>query len=173
MQEECESFLITTECFEATYSTTIARFFEDTIVIVAPEVIDRNDILLFITVAAPYIVKAVKTLNIVYPKMVHLTCLVHFLHRVCEEIRSLFPNIDLLISNAKKIFSKSTYRNLMFKKVAPHIPMPPKPIVTRWGTWLTTVNYYCENLDELDVEDANSIKICRNLVENAEFIHKC
>jgi len=64
----------------------------------------------------------------------------------------------------------------MFKKVAPHIPMPPKPIVTRWGTWLTAGNYYCEFLDEfilvlneLDVEDANSIKICTNLVENAEI----
>ena len=45
-----------------------------------------------------------------------------------------------------------------------------------WRIWLTAANYYCEFLDEfilvlneLDVEDANSIKICRNLVENAEI----
>ena len=75
VKEECESFLLNTQYFEATNSTTIARFFEDTIVMVAPEVIDRNDILLFITDAASYMVKAVKALNIIYPKMVHLRVL--------------------------------------------------------------------------------------------------
>ena len=78
VQEKCESFSLNTKCFEATNLTIIARFFEDTIVTVAPEVIDRNYILFFITDAAPYMVKAVKALNIIYPKMVHFTCLAIF-----------------------------------------------------------------------------------------------
>ena len=65
--------------------------------------------------ATPYMVKTVKASNVFYPKMMHVTCLDHQLNRVCEEIRFLFPQIDLLISNAKKVFSKSSYRNAIFK----------------------------------------------------------
>ncbi|KAF6212447.1 hypothetical protein GE061_012970 [Apolygus lucorum] len=44
------------------------------------------------------------------------------------------------------------------------VPLPPEPVVTRWGTWLTAVNYYAKNLNGirevftlLDSEDAESI----------------
>ena len=74
---------------------------------IAPGVVERNDTLLIITHAAVYMIKAVKALTILYLGMMHLTCLAHLLHRVCEEILLLFPNIDLLISNAKKIQSIS------------------------------------------------------------------
>ena len=176
IKEECQSFLINTQNFEVTNSTTIARFFEDTIGMVSPHVIDRNDILLVITDAAPYMIKAVKALNVLYPKMMHVTCLVHILHRVCEEIRFLFPNIDSLISNAKKIFTKSSYRNQIFKEILPDVPLPSKPVITRWGTWLSATKYYCEYFDkfkrvinELDAADASSIRICKELMEKVDI----
>ena len=109
-KDECKSFLINTEHLQVANSTNIASIFEDTVNMLTPHVIDKNDILLIITNAAPYMIKSVKSLNVLYTKMMHLTCLAHLLNRVCEEIRSLFPNVDLLIYNAKKVFSKSTQK---------------------------------------------------------------
>ena len=75
-----------------------------------------------------------------------------------------------------KVLAKSTYLKIIFKTVSPHITMPPKPIVTRWGRCLLAASYCCEFLDEfilvlneLDVEDATSINICKDLIENAEI----
>lgn len=30
----------------------------------------------------------------------------------------------------------------LFKQIAPGIPLPPRPIITRWGTWLKANEYY-------------------------------
>lgn len=36
--------------------------------------------------------------------MEHVTCLVQALHKVAKEIRIIFPKVDELISNVKKIY---------------------------------------------------------------------
>lgn len=60
--------------------------------------------------------------------------------------------------------------------MAPGIPLPPEPIITRWGTWLNAVNYYCEHflhiknvILQLDSNDALAIKHAKQLVENPEI----
>jgi len=52
--------------------------------------------------------------------------------------------------------------------LVPGIPLPPQPIVTRWGTWLTAALYYCEHfliiqaiLNQFDKKDAISIAKCQ------------
>jgi hypothetical protein len=42
-----------------------------------------------------------------YHKMLHITCMAHGLHRVCESIRTQFKDIDNLIANVKNIYKKS------------------------------------------------------------------
>jgi len=59
--------------------------------------------------AAPYMIKLGHTLKVFYPKLINITCMAHGLHRLSEAIRDLFLNVDLLISNTKKVFFKSTY----------------------------------------------------------------
>jgi len=59
-------------------------------------------------------------------------------------VRRHFPKVDALISNAKKIFVKCSSRVPKFKEMAQEVPMPPQPILTRWGTWLMAAIYYCE-----------------------------
>jgi hypothetical protein len=76
--------------------------------------------------------------------MVPLTCLVHGLHRVAEEIRGNYPDVDNFISNVKKIFLKAPLRVEKFKQ-APSQPLPPKAVLTRWRTWLDAAMCYCEN----------------------------
>ena len=46
------------------------------------------------------------------------------------------------------VFPKSTHRNAFFKQFAPNVPIPTKPVITRWRTWLTADNYYAAYFDE-------------------------
>ncbi|KAL4098224.1 hypothetical protein QTP88_022868 [Uroleucon formosanum] len=158
-------FLLNSEVLDKTNYATICRLFDNSLLIVWPEGIRRENILLFLSDAAPYMVKAGKSLKIFNPKMEHITCLAHALHRVCEEIRLQFPKVDKLISNMKKIFLKAPSQKQIFRNIAPNIPLPPEPILTRWGTWINAAIYYCEHfllikrvVMELDEDDAISIK---------------
>ena len=82
--------------------------------------------------------------------MIHVKCLAHALHRVAEEVRGSYPEVDKLIANGKKIFIKSPLRVQKFKEEAPTLPLPPQPTVTRWGTWLDAANYYCTNYSQIE-----------------------
>lgn len=65
--------------------------------------ISEDKLLILTTDAARYMLKAARALSTFYPQMLHVTCVCHALHRVAEEIRSKFPDIDQLISNSKKV----------------------------------------------------------------------
>ena len=98
-----------------------------------------------------------------YPKRIHITCLAHAYHRIPEEQRQQFPNVDLLISNCKKDFLKVPKQMKHFKML---------PSIIRWGTWLSVVMYYCENYElirdillGLDENDGVSINTCRNSLD--------
>lgn len=52
----------------------------------------------------------------------------------------------------------------MWKTNWPNVPLPPQPVVTRWGTWLSASVYYADNFETvyeavhmLNSEDAESI----------------
>jgi len=102
--------------------------------------------------------KAGKVLDTFYPRMIHLTCLVHGFHRIVETIRVQFSEVDSLISNVKKIFLKAPSRVQTFKDMYPNLTLPPEPIITRWGTWLSAVLYYSNNFEKI-----------RNVVLNLDF----
>jgi len=107
---------------------------------------------------------------LLYPKMIHVTCLAHALHRVAEEVRGSYPEVDKLIANGKKIFIKSPLRVQEFNEEAPTLPLLPQPIVTRWWTWLDAANYCCTNYSQIekifskfDRKDSSSIKSVQEL----------
>jgi hypothetical protein len=52
-----------------------------------PVKVERENVLLFVSDDAPYMIKAAKALQLLYPKMIHVTCLAHALHRVAGEVR--------------------------------------------------------------------------------------
>jgi hypothetical protein len=115
--------------------------------------------------AGSYMLASYETLKVSYPKMIHITCLAHAMHRVAEKIRSECPKIDKLIASGKKIFRKSPIRCEKFKKIAPNIPFPPQPVLTRWGTWLEATYYYSMHfnvfetiVNDLNPEDAVAIE---------------
>jgi hypothetical protein len=155
--------------------STIARLFDDSLKILG-EGFNKDAILLLLSDAAPYMVKAAKAIQIFYPKITHVTCLAHGFHRVCEQIRNIFPKVDCLISNIKKVFLKAPSRIEIFKNLEPELDLPPEPIITRWGTWLEAVGYYANNFEKivrifesLDKEDAASINNSKNLLQDTSI----
>jgi hypothetical protein len=90
--------------------------------------------------------KAAEGLSVSHPKLIHATCAVHALHKVCETISVLYPTVDKFAANEKKIFVKLPARIQLFKNKAPVTPLPPTPVITQWGTWLDATVYYTKNL---------------------------
>lgn len=158
-------FLLHSEQLEKTNFSTISKVFDKSMSKLWPNGIHHDNVLLFLSDAAPYMKKAGKSLKVFYSKMIHVTYAAHGLHRIAEQIRDHFSTVDKVIANCKKVFKKAPTRVEMFKIEAPGICLPPDPIITRWGSWVSAAIYYCENLnyvrcviEKLDKDDAVSIK---------------
>ncbi|CAH0552912.1 unnamed protein product [Brassicogethes aeneus] len=134
-----------THCLQKTNSASIAKTFNDAMIFLWPTGRRRVKIN----------VQQDDTLN-----MLSAWCI----HRVAETIRSLYPTVNTIISNEKKVFVKAPSRVAHFKEMEPDLQLPPQPILTRWGTWLNAACYYANNfekireiLESLDEDDAASI----------------
>lgn len=120
--------------------------------------------------------KAAVGLKLTYSSLVPVTCLAHGLSLVAEKVRACFPKVDSLISNVKKIFLKAPNRVSKYKEMYADLPLPPKPVLTRWGTWLDAATFYAEHFEAVkdiistfDPEDAASIQISNTLLNDAEI----
>jgi hypothetical protein len=108
--------------------------------------------------------KAGRCVQQLFPKALHVTCLAHALHNVCEEVRIHFSKIDRQIAEMKKIFLKFSKKIAILKEKCPGILNPHKTITTRWGTWITAVEYYCTYLNYIK----NAVK---EFSENAQYMN--
>jgi hypothetical protein len=120
-------------------------------------------------------VSILQFLKKLYPKQIHVTCVAHGLHRVCEKIRDVNPELDSFIANMKKVFIKAPDRINQFREMCPDIPLPPSPVVTRWETWINATLYYQNYwteiigiIDTLDEKEAVSIQKVKVLITDAD-----
>jgi len=171
--EKNEKFLLNMEFLKNQKSSTIVQTVNNALNILWPEGVKYDKVLLLITDAALNMKSAGQTLCQTYPKLIHITCLAHGLHNICEYLMVLYTNVNRLISCGKRIFKKAPNRTELFKEQYPNIPLPPEPVKTRWGSWLKAVKYYAKYLKEfteiielLDVEDSAFIQEARDLVKD-------
>ncbi|KAJ4447416.1 hypothetical protein ANN_09423, partial [Periplaneta americana] len=54
------------------------------------------------------------------------------------------PLDELFLLADKNSIKHTIMRVLLFKTIAPGIPLPPQPVLILWKTWLDAVNYYAE-----------------------------
>lgn len=139
-------FLLNIEKLNKANHTAIVKTFDKSLFFLWSNGIQYDDVLLFVTDVAPYMSMAARNLQFFYTKMIHLTFLVHDLHRVAEEIRSHFVNVDDLVANIKNLFRKCPYRTQIFRAEALDLPLPLAPIITRWETWLIAPSYYFRHI---------------------------
>ena len=138
-------YLLNVAVLEVTNNTTITQFVIDSLKLLWPDGIKYDNVLLLITDSASYMIKSGTTLKGIFAHMIHLTCLAHGLHRISETIQTCYPLVDKLVSSVKKVFKKAPSRVQKFRTIAPDVPLPPQPILTRWGTWLEAALYYSEH----------------------------
>lgn len=148
-EEITKPHLLSSQVLERTNHATIARFVNSNIKILWPRESHEERVLLLVTDAAAYMLKAGRDLKIFYPNIIHLTCLVHGFNRIAEEVRLHFPLINTLISSVKKIFLKAPLRVEAYRATLINTPLPPEPILTRWGTWLEAALFYADNLTDI------------------------
>lgn len=144
-----------------------------------PNVVPTEKILLMVSDAAPYMVKAGQQLKTIYPNLVHVTCLAHGCNRVAEHIRCEFSDVNVLISSVKKVFVKSPLRVQLYREKLPNVPLPPEPVLTRWGTWLEAAIFYAEHfvaikelLLEFNAEDSAAIAKAQNIVTKTSLANQ-
>jgi len=106
-------YLLILEVLEKANHSTITKVFDQSMFLLWPDGIRHGDVMLFFIV--PYITKAEKAVDVLYSMMVHITCLVHGVHRVAEEIREQFETVDKLIAKVKQLFLKRPNRILYFE----------------------------------------------------------
>ena len=66
----------------------------------------------------------------------------------------------------------------LFKERSLYIPLPPEPILTRWGTWLDAALYYANNFNEfksliLEFQgtESKAIQECQEGLEVPELVN--
>ncbi|KAF0715867.1 DUF659 domain-containing protein, partial [Aphis craccivora] len=127
LEIECPGkiFLLHTEALEKANHTSIAKLLDKALHLLWPQGIKYDNILLFLSDAAPYMCPA---------------------------------------------------RIQFFREKAPNISFPPQPVLTRWGTWLSAANYYCEHFETLkeiilglNREDAISIEKAQDLMNDCDL----
>ena len=75
----CKPHLLVYRELPITDHGTVSRLLNDDMAVLCP---NGTQVLLLLTDAAPYMVKAGQTFQVFYPNMVHVTCLAHALHCV-------------------------------------------------------------------------------------------
>ena len=64
---------------------------------------NRSFFCLLLSNAAKYVIAAGTTLKPLYPKLFHVTCVAHLLHKFAMNIKSHFENVDQLIAKVKAV----------------------------------------------------------------------
>jgi len=75
----------------------VGKLFNDVMQLLWPSVVKYENVLLFVTKAASYMVKAADSLTVLFPNLIHLTYLDHEIHRVYEIIRAEYTTVDKII----------------------------------------------------------------------------
>lgn len=169
------SYLISCKELKKTNYETVSRFVNDSLMEFFGDTLFQDKILLFISDAAPYMIKTGGALKIFYSNMIHITCVAHGLNRVAEKVRDIFPGINKLVNNGKKMFLKAPHRITAYKNFM-DCRLPPEPVITRWGTWLEAALFYSENFSKFKElvsnieDDAQSVQKVKSILSTTSII---
>ena len=139
-----------------------------------------------ITDNASYMKKAFELINVFCKNSVHITCWSHIFDLVAQTFRISFPEVDNFVAKMKSAFNHRKKLTSLYKrrcKVA-----PPKPVKTRWSSWLKAVQVHSKHFDNYKIifneikkeklGKSAALKTCgklietRNLKAKLEFINQ-
>ena len=137
-----------------------------------PDGIQYDKVELIITDAASYMKKAFNS-NPLFTRAIHITCLAHAIHNLCDTIRLKYGLVNTFVSEVKNRISYSKVDRIeLVEKVG---FLPPKSVITRWGTFLEAAEYHLNFIEQLkswimEMESASvSASVLKELIQNPEF----
>ncbi len=107
-------------------------------------------IILLLSDAAPYAIKAGKMLKQIVPQLKHITCICHGIHNLCETVRNINKNVDRLISFLKSSLIKNREKQALFTETT-DLALPKWPVLTRRSTWLSCAEWVFDNFTKLEL----------------------
>jgi hypothetical protein len=177
-QELCKRFVLNMEIMPNKVHSTVVQCINNALMVLWPSGICYDRVLLLLTDGEPTMRKAGEVLQSLFPKMTHMICLAHGVHNVCETLMSTYTNVNRLISCGKKIIIKSYTRRQLFKDMFPTVPIPPEPVKTRWGHWISAVEYYTKYFEEftafissIDSQESCHIRELQTLLKDKKLIN--
>lgn len=179
-EKPCKSILFyTTELKQSANARNIRKKFIKALNILFNNNIDYNKIKVVISDMAPYMLKFAKILkgDINFKHILHITCVAHLLHRVCESIRVYYSKTNILLKYIKLYFKPLGIKRL-FKETT-SLKLPPTVIVTRWGSWVNAAVYVFNNFDKLkkffntpSLEINTYLSMIRKIINNINFYNE-
>ena len=77
-----------------------------------------------------------------YRNLIHVTSYTHMIARLSATLVDKLPKVNSLVRHVKKVFEKCLRRVKEWENFQDTSrPKFPIPVITRWGTWLTSVVY--------------------------------
>lgn len=124
------------------------------------------------------LVPIMQSMKIVYPKLMHITCIRHTIHRVCEFVRDKHQLADEAVCFFKKLLARSRRKRNLLADLCGR-PVPPSPIEMRWETWLDYCDFINQHYDKIrqfssliSEGDAISAKKLADTLESSEVRHE-
>lgn len=156
-------------------NTTVTQIVNDSLHLLWPDEIYYDRFRLFSSDQARYMTKSGKTLKRMYPELLHITCICHALHRVCEKIREDHRHAKKFVGKFSKVLARAPRRrNLLDRFVG--APMHSLPVITRWGTWLSFCAYshnhfekIKEFIKDIEDEDNSTIELLNSLAHSNQL----
>ena len=152
--------------------SVINQILNDACIRLWPKGIPYDKIRLIITDAATYMKKAFKE-HPLFTSAIHVTCLAHAIHNLCETIRAHYNLVNRFVAEAKRrITCSKTDRTDLMEKVG---FLPANPVITRWGTFLEAVEYYEYHFEEIKhwvnsiSSESHSTSILKTLIDDPDF----
>lgn len=103
----------------------------------------------FISDNASYMKSAFAVLKFSWTNAVHITCFSHIFDLVAQTFETSFPDVSSFLSSMKQMFKLSRIKIKLYKEICGCAP--PKPVNTRWSSWLKATMVHAKNLDRKSV----------------------
>lgn len=129
--------------------SAICHVINESLLILWPSGIKYDRVKLLISDQAAYMLKTARKMKeLLFPDLLHVTCLAHALHRVCEHIRGSYKRVDKLVTRFKRVFVKCPRRRAKLRERI-GCAFVSFPVPTRWGTWLTFCKFILDNFSQI------------------------
>lgn len=139
-----------------------------------PDEIHYERVYFIISDAASYMKKAFtdhwKTL---FPNSIHITCLAHTIHNLCDTIRTHYDLVKTFVAKVKDRLSNSKSARASIYELIGFLP--PKAVKTRCGTFLEAPEYHLYHINELEAwiesldDESGATLTLKQLIANPDF----